>query len=104
MYGIFLGMLGAPWSLVSMGVLALLDFHLMYAGLGLWRCAYRWTRPLGGGRRGHYLRESQRVLWYAQKRAIWEMICGRDSFVLDVIYASLSGTAQSSMVIMHIWY
>ena len=47
-----LGTLGAPWSLVHIGVLALLVFPLMSAGLGLRRCAYRWTR----GWRVHYLR------------------------------------------------
>ena len=40
-----------------MEVLALLVFLLMSTGLGLRRCAYRWTRPLGGGRWGHYLRD-----------------------------------------------
>ena len=35
-----------------MGVLALLVFPLMSTGLGLRWCAYRWTRPVGGGRWG----------------------------------------------------
>ena len=38
------------------GVLALLVHSLMCVGRWLRRRAYRWTRPLGGGRRGHRLR------------------------------------------------
>ena len=37
--------------------LALLVFLLMSAGLGLRRCACRWTRPVGGGQWGHCLRD-----------------------------------------------
>ena len=82
---------GSLGSCVFGEVLALLVFPLMYTGLGLRRCAYRWTRPSGGGRLGHYLRDSRGVGRYAQKRAILMMMCGN----LDSIYASLGGTAQS---------
>ena len=67
---------GSLGSCVFGEVLALLVFPLMYTGLGLRRCAYRWTRPSGGGRLGHYLRDSRGVGRYAQKRAILGMMCG----------------------------
>ena len=48
------GIFWALWVLLGVlcifGVLALLVFPLMSTGLGLRRCAYRWTRPSGGGR------------------------------------------------------
>ena len=69
--GGFLGFLVTPRSLLHMGtrtgVLALLVHTLMCTGLGLRRCAFRWTRPLGGGRWGHYLRDPQGAHWAAQK-------------------------------------
>ena len=50
-------------------MLVLLVLPLMFTGLGLRRCAYRWTRPLGGGRWEHSPREPRGVLWVAQKCA-----------------------------------
>ena len=64
------GTLGVPWSPCAYGeVLALLVFPLMSTILGLWRCAYHWTRALGEGRWGHSLRDSRGVSWVAQKCA-----------------------------------
>ena len=39
-------------------ILVFLVFSLIFTGLGLRRCAFRWTRFLGGGRRGHFFRNS----------------------------------------------
>ena len=68
------GAFWALWVLLGIlciwGVLALLVLPLMSTGLGLRRCAYRWTRLLGGGRRGHSLRDPRGVHWFAQKCAI----------------------------------
>ena len=55
--GVGSGTFWALWVLLGVlcicGVLALLVFPLVYTGLGLRRCAYCWTCPLGGGCRGH---------------------------------------------------
>ena len=48
-------------------VLALLVFPFMSTVLGLWRCAYRWTRPSGGGRWGPSLRDSRGAFWVTHK-------------------------------------
>ena len=52
---VFLGRLG---DLFILGVLALLGCLLVCVGPESRRRALRWTRPLGGGRRGHCLRGS----------------------------------------------
>ena len=82
-YGAFL----AFWVLLGVlciwGALALLVYLLVCTGLGLRRCAYRWTRPLGGGRWGHSLRFPPGVHWFAQNRAQF--------------------FAGWSMVLMHVW-
>ena len=55
--------------LVLLGALCMWEYLLclftsfMCTGLGLRRCAYRWTRTLGGGRWRHYLRDPRRVHW-----------------------------------------
>ena len=53
---------GVLWVLLEVlcvwGILVLLVFSLIFTGLGLRRCAFRWTRFLGGGRRGHFFRNS----------------------------------------------
>ena len=67
-YGGVLDILGAPSGLVHVGVLALL-----VPGLGLRRCAYRWTRPSGGGRWGHNSRDPQGVHWCARKYALHDL-------------------------------
>ena len=65
----FLGILIAPGSLCMWEVPALLVYPLLCTGLGLRRCGYRWTHPVGGGRWGHYLRDLLGVHWSAQKYA-----------------------------------
>ena len=87
---------GAPWSLVHMGGAGFAGFPLMYTGLGLRRCAYRWTRPSGGGRWGHSLRNSRGAVWFAQCCAFYCLQGnGSDPVVMVPKNASLSGTAQS---------
>ena len=50
-------------------VLALLVFPLMSTGLGLRRCAYRWTRFWAEVAGGHSLRDPRGVHCVAQKCA-----------------------------------
>ena len=57
-------------------VLALLVCSLMCTGLRLRRCAYHWTRPVGGGRRGHYLCGSLGVHWSGQTYALHDLDTG----------------------------
>ena len=56
------GAFWAHWVLLEVlciwEVLALLVFPLIFTGLGFRRCAYHWTRPLGGGWWEHSLRDS----------------------------------------------
>ena len=59
--GAALETLGVPSGPAHLVVLALLIYPLVCVGLGPRRRAYRWTRPLGGVRRGHCLRGSLRV-------------------------------------------
>ena len=68
------------WGLLGVlcvwGILVLLVFSLILTGLGLRRCAFRWTRFFGGGRRGHFFRNSWGVSWITQKSAFmfhWEL-------------------------------
>ena len=86
-----LGTLGAPWSLVHLGGAGFAGFSLMYTGLGLRRCAYRWTRPLGGGRWEHYLRGHRGVHWCAEKCASCFQVVGSDSIVEMLCMPALAG-------------
>ena len=61
------------------GVLALV-YPFMCAGLGLRRCASRWTRPLGGGRWRHFHRDPHGVHWLARKFAPYSLGDGSDSY------------------------
>ena len=87
----FLGFLGALWSLVHMGGAGVTSFTLISTGLGLRRCAYRWTRPLGGGRWGHYLRDPRGVHWYALKCASCFQVFGSDSVMVMLFMQALAG-------------
>ena len=87
----FLGIRGAPWRLVYIGVLALPVYTLMCAGLGLRRCAYRSTRPLGGGRWGHHLRDPRGVHWFAQKCASCIRCNGSNSICVMPYMLALAG-------------
>ena len=84
--GVGSGTVLALWLLLGVlcmwEVLALMVFPLMFAGLGLRRCAYRWTRPSGGGRWGHSLRNSRGVFWVAQKCAQFFQGSGSDPVVM----------------------
>ena len=46
---------------LGLGVLCIFVFPFMSTGLGLRRCAYRWTRPLGVVWRGYSLRDLRGV-------------------------------------------
>ena len=65
------GSFGAFWLLLGtlciLVVLALLVISLVCTRFGFQRCASFWTRPEGGGRRGHYLCYPWGVGWAAQK-------------------------------------
>ena len=67
------GTFWALWVLLGVlciwGVLTLRVLPFISTGLGLRRCAYRWTRPLGRAWRGHSLRDSRGVVWFAQNCA-----------------------------------
>ena len=66
--------LGDRWRLVHECT------SLMCTGLGLRRCACRWTRPLGGGRWG-IIFVTRGVHWFALKFASCLLGNGRDSVV-----------------------
>ena len=72
-------------------VLALLVFPLMSAGLGSRRCAYRWTRPLGVGWRGHSLCDLRGVFWFAQKCAVFFQGDGSDPICMVPYMLALVG-------------
>ena len=55
--------------LVHMGGTSLASLPFMCAGIGLRRCAFCWTRPSGGGRWGHNLRNLRGVCWTAHETA-----------------------------------
>ena len=91
----FWGNLGAPWSLVHTEGAGFASFLLVSTGLGLRRCAYRWTLRVGGGRWGHYLRDPWGLHWFAQKSASDDHGDGSNSMFFNAVCASLSETAQS---------
>ena len=70
-------------SLCIWRVLALLGFPLMSTVLGLRRCAYHWTRPSGGGRWGHSLRDSRGAFWVAHECS--QFFQGHGSTPVDVM-------------------
>ena len=75
-------------------VLAWQVYPLMCTGLGSRRCAYCWTRPVGGGRWEHYNCDPQGVCWAAQKNcqlSIWREYRFRER---NAENASLGETAQ----------
>ena len=89
---------GAFWAfwvllgvLCTCEVLALLVFPLMSTRLGLRGCAHRWTRPLGGGRWGHHLRDSRGVHWLAQRCPSCFQVIGSDSIVVMLYMLALAG-------------
>ena len=76
-------------------VLGVLVYLLMCTRLGLRRCAYRWTRPLGGGRWEHYLRDPRGVHWFAQKCAL--CILGNGSNSIYVVPYMQASAGQPSL-------
>ena len=107
------GVFWAFWFLLSVlcmwGVLVLLG-SLLRTGLGLLRCASCWTRPLGGGRWGHYLcnlwgehlnihKTACMYLWVQWGFMMWKpcMLALVGFHQGDAVFASLSGTAQSPL-------
>ena len=89
---------GAFWALwVLLGVLCIwgvarfAGLSPMYTRLGFRRCAYRWTRPLGGGRWGHSLRDPWGVFWFAQKCARFIQGGGSDPISMVPYMIALAG-------------
>ena len=72
---------------MHLGGLALLVIPLVCTKLGFQRCASYWTRPVGGGRWGHYLCYPWGVCWAAQKTAnqMWYGFCGFYVFKLYML-------------------
>ena len=64
---------------------------LMCTGQGLRRCAYHWTRPLGGGRWEHYLHDPRGAHWFVQKCASSGHGDGRDSIFAMLCVLALAG-------------
>ena len=54
-------------TLCILGVLVFVVYPLVCTKFGFQRCALYWTRPVGGGRWGHYLCYPWGVCWEAQK-------------------------------------
>ena len=85
---------GAAWGLLvllvvllTLGVLALLNYPLVCVEPGLRRRAYRWTRSSGGGRRGHCLRGSLGVHQMTGKCAtIHDGITCSTGYCLKLLY------------------
>ena len=89
-FWVLLGVLCTWW------VLALLVLPLISAGLGFRRCAHRWTRQLGGGRR--------RVHWYAQNcSSCFQVIV--DSIVVMLYVLAFAGlpSLQGENACMVLW-
>ena len=63
-FWVFWLLLGA---LCILGVLVFVVYPLVCTKFGFQRCALYWTRPVGGGRWGHYLCYPWEVCWEAQK-------------------------------------
>ena len=70
-------------------------FPLMFTRLGSRRCAYRWTRPLGGGWRGYSLRDPWGVHWFAEKCA--HFLQGSGSDPINVVPYMLASPGQPSL-------
>ena len=64
---------------------------LMYTGLGLRSCAYRWTRTSGGGRWEHYLRGPRGVHWFTQHCAVCTLDNGSNSICVMPYMLALAG-------------
>ena len=95
------------WGLLGVlcvwGMLVLLVLSLIFTGLGLRRCAFRWTRFLGGGRRGHYLRDSRGVSWITQKKCF---LCFNGREVIPGISCCICQPwwdIPVSVAVMHVW-
>ena len=92
------GVFWAFWFLLGVlciwGVLVFLG-SLLCTRLGLLRCASCWTRPLGGGRWGHYHCNLWREYLKVHKTAYKYLGIYVGFYDVGAIYASLSGTAQS---------
>ena len=68
-----------------------LSLHPHLYRVGLRKCAYRRTRPLGGGRRGHHLRDLRGVHWCAQKFARYFLVNGSNSISKMTHMQALAG-------------
>ena len=80
----------------------MLVYTLMCTGLVLRRCAYRWTRPLGGGRWRYCLRGLLGVHWFPLKMRLEDWRKWWPLRSCEAVCASLGEIAQS-MVIKHAW-
>ena len=97
----------AFWCLLDVlctwGVLALLS-SLSCTRLGLLWCASSWTRPLGGGRLGHYLCNLWEDHLKVHKnclRVSWDL---RGFLDVGAKNASPQRDSPDSMVMMHVWF
>ena len=73
------------------GVLAWPVYLFMCTGAGLRRCAFRWTRPLGGGRWRHDFRNLRGVCWAARKTASYFCGSGSNSIGSEPCMLALAG-------------
>ena len=89
---VLLGMLGTPWVYLGSAGFAGFSPHVYrapgYGGVPIAGHA-RWAE-VGGG----IIYVTRREFVGMHKSAVWEMICGK-ILVLDAVYVSLRGTAQS---------
>ena len=84
-------------------LLALLVIPLGCTKLGFQRCASCWTRSLGGGRWGHYLRGPLGVLWFVHQRA--RKITESSSYNVGVMLYLLASVRSPSLHGFHdAWY
>ena len=90
------GSFGAFWVLLGAlciwGVLAWLVYPSVCTWLGLQRCTFCWTRPLGGGRWRRYLCNLWGVFWTAHKTAKYLFETGGSS-----ICGMLASAGQPSL-------
>ena len=91
-------------ALLVCEVTVLLAYSLMAAVSGVRRCAYRWTRPVGGGRWKYHLRTLLGVCWGSRRcielevgqcrRGILHAVYSFCLRVRDAVHACLSESAS----------
>ena len=90
-----LGLVEAPWGPVCVGDAGSTGLFPHPHRVRVTEVCFCWTRFLGGGRWGHFFRNSRGVSWLTQKKCCSISLEKRGFREFNAVYASLGGTAQS---------